>query len=248
MANRVEFDRNDRFVMFGATRMQPTVLIAGILALALLLSILAALWERRLVWPFSEPRGFDPLPEEHLTPLNRNYVRMRLQQLQAAGFHLVAHCYDAKGPRHSASYLFALSEDQHTLAMIRYASGFSFPLSGMWLISKNSGGRHYFTVDSPLQIEYDVSGNSEFQVHASASFKQIYAAHEQWIRSRALPYLFAAQNPVQEYRAFLLHRCLMRRILGLAYYVDNRRTSWRYTFRGALRYTFGGMINAVFRP
>jgi len=232
----------------GMMPMQPLLLIVATVLSLFLLSVLAVLLERRLVWPFSEPRGFDPMPEEHLTPLNRGYVRMRLQQLETAGFRLVAHCYDAKGTKHSASYLFALSPDQHTLAMVRYASGLSFPLYGTWLISKNSGGRHYYTVDNPILMEYDVSGNSEFQVAATTAFSQFFNQHEQWVRSRALPYLFAANNPVQEYRSFLLHRCLMRRILGLAYYADSRRASWRFTFRGAVRHTLGAMISTVFRP
>jgi hypothetical protein len=220
-------------------------LLAAVPIAFTLLIIVTAMIEKRLIWPYSEPHRPDVMDDKNYSSKNRQYVDNALVHMEHNNFRLLNLYHDIKGPKYQASYLFALSEDGLTLAVLGYGEIFSLPVKGVGLISKNREGRHYYTSNSGVVEPCDVSGMSEVCFCVDMDFTDIYRQHQQWMeRVSAVP--FSSDNALSEYRTFLTDRTQVRQERGLVCYLDDEKQWWKYTFLGTMKYVWLGNIKPLF--
>ena len=227
--------------------MQPFLFTVGIFVFFGILTTLTGLWERRIVWPYSEPLSPDLMQDEYRTALNQDFVDATLQGMQKEGFRFLCRFQDARRTKYKISYVFFISPDKATLSMLGYGNMIGIQVKGITLISKNSDGHYYYTTNSSAAERYDVSGNSDTQVATSVrDFSLLYARHQKWTQRKTTPSAFSSDETLQEYRTFLTNRCDLRQSRGLIRYSDSEKNEWRYTLLGSLKFSFIGTLRGVF--
>src|SRR5678815_2444008 len=108
---------------------QTVVVVLGIMAVCAMLPVVAAYFERRMVWPYSEP---EPIQDwQGLDP----YCLGQLTEAQTLQFRLLGRATDLKGTRYKISYHLAVSPGGDTIAIVGAGTIFGIPLKGTWLYS-----------------------------------------------------------------------------------------------------------------
>lgn len=227
--------------------MQALLFTVGVFVFFSLLTTIVGIWERRIVWPYSEPLSPDLLQDEYRTALNQAFVDATFQGMQDEGFRFLCRFQDARRAKYKLSYIYFLSPDRTTLALLGYGSMINIPIKGITLISKNSDGHYYYTTNSSGAERYDVSGTSDTQALTSVGdFSTLYAKHQKWVQRKTTPSAFSSDGALQEYRVFLANRCDLRQSRGLIRYTDAEKNEWRYTLLGSLKFSFIGTLRGVF--
>ncbi|WP_309688272.1 hypothetical protein [Armatimonas sp.] len=227
--------------------MQQLLFVVGTFVFFGVLGTLVGIWERRIVWPYSEPLSLDLMQDEYRTAANQGFVDATLQGMQQDGFSLLCRFQDARRAKYKLSYIFFISPDRATLAMLGYGNMVGIQIKGITLISKNSDGHYYYTTNSSGAERYDVSGSSDTQVATSVrDFSTLYAKHQKWLLRKTTPSAFPSDGALQEYRKFLTNRCDLRQSHGLIRYSDSEKNEWRYTLLGSLKFSFIGTFRGIF--
>src|SRR6185436_9946249 len=123
-----------------------------------MLPVVAAYFERRMVWPYSEPepiqgwQGLDP------------YCLGQLTEAQALQFRFLGRAIDLKGARYKISYHLAVSPGGDTIAIVGAGTIFGIPLKGTWLYSIGPNDAGFCSVNNDQCAEFDVSGRWKGQV------------------------------------------------------------------------------------
>ncbi|WP_309708723.1 hypothetical protein [Armatimonas sp.] len=228
--------------------MEQWITLGCIISFSFLPAVIVYMWERRIVWPYSDSLNVDPSQDEHRNVLNQEYIDTTLEEMRQCGFRLLCRYYDARRPQYKLSYIFAISEDRQTMALLGYGDMLGIHAKGVNLISKNSDNHYYYTTNTTANESYDVSETSDTQVFLTAkNFIVLYNQHKKWLLHRTIPSDFSSDGALQEYRNFFYSRCELRQSRGLIRYIDSEKREWRYTLWGAMKMSVMSVLKMLFR-
>lgn len=92
--------------------MQQLLFVVGTFVVFGVLGTLVGLWERRIVWPYSEPLSLDLMQDEYRTAANQGFVDATLQGMQQDKFSLLCRFQDARRAKYKLSYIFLFHQTE----------------------------------------------------------------------------------------------------------------------------------------
>ena len=201
----------------------------GIIAFFLIVIIAACLWEKRPVQPYYVPAVGE---EYDLTP----DAARSSAEAKALGYQFGGMCHDGKGKLYKVRYDFWLAPDHSTLAVIGGGKVAGIAVNGIWLYSRLSDGR---ILDTTNEIgEQDISGAEEQQTWAKFGFRALVEKHTLRLTSPVEP--FSPDAPLVGFFDIRRRKADALIARGYAHYLDEDRTVWRYTLKGAIVFYFVG--------
>jgi hypothetical protein len=206
------------------------ILSLSIIAFFFVAIIAASLWEKRPVQPYYVPaEGDEYEPSAEAEEANK--------EAQEAGYQHGGLCHDGKGRLYRVRYDFWIAPNQCTLAIVGSGTVARVPVNGVSLYSHAAGGRVLWTTNN--KGEQDISGVTEPDAWPKLSFTRLLAKHNHRLaKSRAQP--FPEGSPMAGYFAIRKRQADGLVQQGLARYLDDTNTAWRYTLKGAFKfYIFG---------
>jgi len=222
--------------------------IVAFFAVSFLPGFIAALFEKRMVWPYQRESEFLPAqlaakesaanpyaapaaqPPVAVTP----YGDATCRKLESFGFSYRGVHYDRRRGIYQLRYDFWLSPDRLVLAMVGGGTLAGIPLTGTSLYSRRDDGRCLVTIDEPKSQDSDPSGLTLQMVVTHADLDELLRQHQQRLAESGqstVPY--STQAPLDDHRAFRTRRVEMLMDRGLARFLDMERNAWRYTPKGA---------------
>jgi hypothetical protein len=217
---------------------------AGLVVLGLFPAMLVSLWERQLVWTFQPVRPEEAYPASE-------YARSIRQAAEHLGFGYLGAFHHAKGGIYKVRYDFWIAPDGEVLAITGAGTMASIRVKSTRLYTRLTDGRCLLTTDDPASaMEGDLASTTECVLLANADFEELLARHRRRVDDAPLPsVLFGPGDPLGDFRAFRSERIGRLVDLGYGRFVDDAKTTWRYTPRGAivgsLRRYFKGLGRAV---
>jgi hypothetical protein len=222
--------------------------LVAFFAVSFLPGFLAALFEKRMVWPYQRESEFvNPQPAAKGLPENlyaapaawtpvavTSYADATCRQLESMGFSYRGVHYDRRRGIYQLRYDFWLSPDQLVLAMVGGGTLAAIALSGTSLYSRLDDGRCFVTIDEPKSQDSDPSGITVQMIATHADLNTLLSRHRQRLAESgesAVPY--SAQAPLDDHRAFRTRRVDLLLERGLVRFLDEERNAWRYTPKGA---------------
>jgi hypothetical protein len=212
--------------------------------------------EKEYVWPFLPIDGskkgrtldadleWEPLPPKapgSVPVIAALYLAGRDRDAQERHFLSLGSFHHVDTKLYALRYDFWISPDRLILAMVKGGTILSIPCFGTHLFTRLRDGRWLLTVDDLKWDSTNPSALMRREVIHRAGFEELLERHRARIAgadSSANPY--AEDDPLEDHRAMLrsdaedLARC------GLARFVDDERTTWRCTLRGAINATLWG--------
>ena len=140
-------------------------------------SAIAALVEKRMVWPYA------PLGEKEITREGMNaggnaaanaYIMRFIREATSEGFEYLECMRDAKGSKYKIIYHFLVSQDKYTLAIIGGGKILGLGVKGTWLYSKSNNEGCYYSVDNQSGLVTDISGFWRDQLLFDDNFAALY--------------------------------------------------------------------------
>jgi hypothetical protein len=211
------------------------------------LIFLVCLCEARLVWPYKTI--FDSKEAyRNISQFNQSYIASARNEFKNNGFIIVGLCSDAKGGQYNLTYEFYLSQDGSILAILGYGTIFVFKLSGTWLISKIEDGRCLVTIDNQPASDIDISGQWREQLHLRPGVGKLIDHHRTWITQyMAQPRAFSEENALKEYEQCRRKKYEFLHSLGYIRFLDAEREKWKYTIKGAFKFTIIAFFKGLAR-
>jgi hypothetical protein len=228
------------------------LLVVAPLAVALIPTVMAALWERRLVWPYvplaerGERRQLDasitanpaalrrPPAEESVLVPTEEAARANAAA-EDLGFEPLGAFRDGKGHIYRIRYDFWLGPDHEILALISSGTLMHIPVRSIWLFTRLADGRCLTTVNSQTASEFDMAGMTLEAVLPGVSFDMLVAHHRGRIETAPAPAVpYAHDHPLRDHLEFRWRRIDRLEERGLVWFLDGEQSAWRYTFKGAL--------------
>lgn len=204
--------------------------VLGSLALWCGLIVAACLWEKRPIQPFYVPAE----GEEYGVSATAAVAN---QQAEALGFRHVVACHDGKGRLYRVRYDFWCAPDDKTFAVVGSGTVAGIPVNGVSFYSRKTDGRILCTTNDVGG--QDVSGLEDQATWAKLPLASLFEKHARRLTESAVK-PFPPDSALAEY--FDLRRrkadALVER--SYAYYLDDGKTAWRYTLRGALAFYVQG--------
>ncbi|HEY8505801.1 MAG TPA: hypothetical protein VIL46_14545, partial [Gemmataceae bacterium] len=146
-----------------------------------------------------------------------------------------------KGRLYRVRYDFWIAPDGATVAVVGSGTIARIPVNGVWLWSRPADGRILCTTNETG--EQDISGAVDQQTWPGSGFRALAEKHQSRLTDPVEP--FPAESPMAGYFDILRRQADALVEKGCAYYLDEERTSWRYTLKGALVFYF---VSAWLRP
>jgi hypothetical protein len=213
----------------------PLVWIALIpLALALV-TVAAAMWERRPIQPYSIPEpgaAYAPSPKH----------RKANEQVHELGYRHSTVCHDAKGKLYRVRYDFWLSPDDYTLALIGSGTVAGLNVFGVTFYSRTADGRTLSTTNE--RGEQDISGVEDQHTWHDMSLPELHEKHRARLEEHVIV-PFAAESPLADYFDIRRRKAAGLVSRGYANYTDDQHVAWRYSFKGAVMFY---LIAVIVRP
>src|SRR5207237_1434446 len=114
------------------------VFIIGFFALLILFQAGVALWEKRMIWPYSalerNPQFLDPT----------NYAEIQIAEALNIGFRFLGWAKDIKGPLYRLCYAFLVSPERDSLVVIGVGTVMNMRLSGIWIHTPDINGQNSY--------------------------------------------------------------------------------------------------------
>jgi hypothetical protein len=213
-----------------------------VIAVCALIPTLAYYFERRMIWPYSEPQVIDK------GDIANAWVKKQISEARSLGFQMLGQSHDLKGAAYKVDYYFAASPSRDTLAIIGNGTIIGIKLQGIWLNSFDSNDTNFYSVNQQACVEHDVSGKRKSQLVFNVNFDKLYVAHQTWLNK-----LNVVVKPFSLGRELGdLHRAREFRIesmvrMGLARRTEANPEYWKYSLKGALHCGIGGYFVGMFR-
>jgi hypothetical protein len=225
------------------------LLAVAFLAISFLPGFLAALFEKRMVWPYQRASEFKNAPppatrgstsNPYAPPSKQDHVAITsyanatCRKLEAQGFSYQDVYYDRRRGIYKLRFDFWLSPDRFVLAMVGGGTLAGIPLSGTCLFTRLADGHCLLTIDEPKSQDSDPSGLTIQKIVTHADLSELIAQHRERVSESESPGLpYSARAALEEHRAFRTRRVDVLIDSGLARYVDAERNAWKYTLKGA---------------
>jgi hypothetical protein len=196
------------------------------------LTVVAAMWERRPIQPYYVPEPgaeYAPGPEH----------QQANEQIDQIGYQHVTVCHDGKGRLYRVRYDFWTAPDNMTLAVIGSGTVASIRVFGIWIYSRTADGRTLLTTNE--RGEQDISGVEDQQTWHAMPLPELVEKHRQRLLGLANQ-PFSADSALLEYFDIRRRKAAALVARGYAKYVDDQGLVWRYTFKGAIVFYVTGVI------
>jgi hypothetical protein len=188
------------------------------------LTVAAAMWERRPIQPYYVPESgaeYPPGPEHQQTN----------EQIDQLGYQHVTVCHDGKGRLYRVRYDFWIAPDNMTLAVIGSGTVASMNVFGIWLYSRTADGGTLLTTNE--RGEQDISGVEDQQTWHGMPLPELVEKHRQRLLNLVIQ-PFSTEAALVEYFDIRRRKAAALVARGYAKYVDDDRLAWRYNFKGAI--------------
>jgi hypothetical protein len=219
-----------------------------LLAFPMSVGFLAAVLEKRLVWPyapleslqgagpagprdaenpFAAPGSDNPLP-------TTDYAEVTNTRALQLGFSPLGAFHNVTSKLYRVRSNFWLSPDRSVFAVVSTGTLAAIPLNLTSLVTRTGEGRCLLTVDDFKGSDSDPSGLSQDEVLTNADFEELLARHTERVAAsnhRAEPY--PPDDPLEEHRRFRQFRAGQLEERGFIRFLDDERERWKYTVRGA---------------
>jgi hypothetical protein len=220
------------------------LLILAIPAFFLVVTAIAAIFEKRPVWFFSEP-------EEPAAAPRGSYRADRFRQALEAGFLPLGFVRDVRG-KYQIGYELLVSPGRDCFAVIGEGTIWSIPIRGVVLNTPTADGRLFYSTDSQSCVEVDLSGRWKSQLATVATFTELWRRHQEWIaKSGVVPVPFDERREIETYRRLREAHFRFMAQMGHISFVDLEATKWHYTVWSGIKLSLinyaAGMYRAVFR-
>ena len=233
-------------------------LLLVVLAWAVLLglpTVLVALWEKRLVWPYVPAGARDCVPadrpsdsdnpyasphvvEEQGTLAATDYALRAKRDALALGFQSLGVFRDGKGPMYRIRYDLLLSAEGDVLAEIGAGMISVFRHRGTCLHTQLADGRCLVTIDRQVASEIDLAGLADESLVRWARFGRLLDRHRRRVAAAPVPAVpYSKEDPLGDLKAFCVRRIGRLEELGFIKFLEPTRTMWRYTLKGAIIWT-----------
>lgn len=213
-----------------------------ILAVCALAPCLAYYFERRMIWPYSEPQTVEE------GGIANTWVKTQISEAQAIGFELLGQSRDLKGGAYKVDYYFAASPERDTLAIIGSGTIIGIKIQGIWLNSFGLDDVNFYSVNQQACVEHDITGKRKSQLVFNASFDRLYLAHKIWLNKLDVavkPYNSGRElDDLRRAKEFRVESMVRN---GLARRTEANPEYWKYSLKGALHCGIGGQIVGMFR-
>jgi hypothetical protein len=214
-------------------------------------TIIAALFEKRIVWPYGPIRKDEAEIERLSSSDDReisNYIIRFINDAAQEGFEYLGYCNDIKGSKYKIVYHFLVSPDKYTLAIIGGGKILWMRVWGTWLFSKFYDETCYYSVDNQSGIETDMSKLWHDQLIFCKDFATLYKKHQNWIKENTSALkTYSRGNELNEHHTARIYRVDYMERLGYIKYLDSNKEYWKYTLRGAIKLSLYGIIVGLFR-
>lgn len=233
--------------------------VAVVLLLMFAPTFIAALFEKRMVWPYGPLRKDDITPESMKAGDDKEINDYILRFINAAlgwKFEYLGCCNDVKGGIYKVVYHFLVSHDRYTLAIIGGGKILHMRIWGTWLISKSDNENTYLSVDQQRCLEKDISKLGHSRLVSADNFVALYENHKSWIKS-GVPSLkmYPAGSELEEYRRSRRYRFDYMEKLGVIRFIDSDKECWKYNLIGAIKLSlltfvtiFRNILEGTHRP
>jgi hypothetical protein len=226
------------------------LLVLAFFAISFLPGFLAALFEKRMVWPYQAASEFqnDQVAERESATTSNPYAPPSKQDRVAITSYSHATClkleslgcsyqgvfYDRRRGLYKLRYDFWLSPDRLVLALVGGGALAGIPVSGTCLFTRIEDGHCFLTIDEPKSQDSDPSGLTLQKIVTHADLEDLIAQHRgRLIESGSVGVPYSARTPLEDHHAFRTRRVDILIDAGLARYLDDERNGWRYTLKGA---------------
>jgi hypothetical protein len=204
----------------------PLVLIAGLVVLWFAFMLGVALRERHLVMPYvPSGEGDDQAETEYSISANR--------AADGLGFDYLGPFRHGKGRIYKIRYWIWASPEFDLLAIVSGGTMAGVPYNGTRVMSGLADGGFVLTIDNPSMGQLHGDGLATGETFMGVDFPSLVAHHRGLVAGRAVP--FDRSDPVGHlvaWRAEMADRLVEA---GFAYFLDEEKSAWRYTLRGAIR-------------
>jgi hypothetical protein len=241
------------------------LLVLGCFLVPLVPTIAAALWERRLVWPYVPVRLLADrgrtderiaanlqaiqrtAGDDSVLPLTEEAARA-IAAAESLGFEPLGVFRDGKGPIYRIRYDFWLAPERDVLVLIGGGTLMSFQVRAIWLMTRLADGRCLVTLNSQTASEFDLAHMMLEAVLGGADFGTLLMHHRGRVDDAPVPAVpYTSDDPLGDHLAFRARRIDRLEELGLARFLDWEQTAWRYTIKGALKLSVRAHLNALRR-
>ena len=196
----------------------------GVTGFCFLGVVLACLWEKRPVQPYYVPAA----GAEYKVSRKADRANHDARNL---GYRHGGLCHDGKGKLYRVRYDFWIAPDDATIAVVGSGTIALIPVYGVWLWSRLVDGRIRCTTNEIG--EQDISGVVDQQTWPGLRLTALVEKHE-CLLTESLVEPFSHDAPLVGYFDIRRRRADALVEKGYAYYLDDERTAWRYTLKGAV--------------
>ena len=197
------------------------LLLLAFFAISFLPGFLAALFEKRMIWPYrpasefmnAQPAARESSSNPYAPPSKQDHVAITAYaqatciKLESLGFSYHGVYYDRRGGIYKLRFDFWLSSDCLVLAMVGGGTIAAIPLAGTCLFTRLDDGRCLMTIDEPKSQDSDPSGLTVQMVVTHADLDELIAKHRARLtesKSHGSPY--SAPAALEEHREFRTRR------------------------------------------
>lgn len=199
-------------------------------AFFLVLTVVAYRCEKRMVWPFGSIQAQPQFSD------TGGYGARCVDDALKAGFRLLGWAPDLRAPRYKISYALLVSSDGDCFAVVGVGTLLSMRMRGTWLYTRTIDGRVFYTTDSQVCVETDVSRMWRSHLAQVDTFSKLWQRHRDLLRDYGVTsHAFSAGREAEEFRNAREEHFQAISRLGLIAFVDGSATHWRYTLQGALK-------------
>lgn len=217
------------------------ILIGGVFTLIHLPTVLAARFEKRMVWPY------EPLGETPDQPAAHPYTSIRIAELRRAGFQPLGAFRHGGGGMYRIRYYALLSPEGDVLAITGAGTIASIPVMGTYLITPLSDGRRLITIDSQSISEIDLTGLTDEGLVAGADLGKLLERHRGRMDATASEPTYYSEDALADHFEYRASKFELLAAKGYAVYLDPEQNRWRYSLKGAFVFAFKAFANGYRR-
>jgi hypothetical protein len=194
------------------------------------LNFILLLREKRMVWPYG---NLEARPQFAAT----GFSEKRINEAIACRFRFIGWAPHSKGGKYQVSYGFIISPNEDCLGVISAGAMYGIEVRGTTLITLTDGKkRGYATSDNQSAVDVDLTRTWKSQLAPRGKFSDLWDRHQRWLaEEKAAPDILTAGRELEDYYAARQYLFEVSASRGILRYVDESKTSARFSLIGAIR-------------
>jgi len=220
------------------------ILFIAIVCIILIQPTLIAIYtifEKHFFWPYQNYNGSRIIKD------GSEYSASAITEAVVYGFKPLASCIDNDGHKKMEDE-FLVSPNRRTLALIGNGNENTLLIKCIWLYTRDSNNRVYYTCNNHTGIEIDLAGMWQGQLIVNAGFKQLYEKHQAWIQKLGIDVQeYDEGYELDEFMKAMRSRFDTMIHDGYIRVIDQKVGEWSYTIKGALLLAFKNYFVDLYR-